>query len=89
MTNPLTLNAPIDTLAMEVFPCEDPEVLFPVHMIQIRDMGLTQGQNFDLEGLAALAKERPPAAPPPIPDDEQEQLIDVHVGHDILRRQAK
>jgi kynurenine formamidase len=43
----------IDTLTMEVFPCEDPAVLFPVHMIQIRDMGLTQGQNFDLEALAA------------------------------------
>ena len=42
----------IDTLAMEVFPCEDPAVLFPVHMIQLRDMGLTQGQNFDLEALA-------------------------------------
>ena len=42
-----------DTLAMEVFPCEDPAVLFPVHMIQLRDMGLTQGQNFDLEGLSA------------------------------------
>jgi kynurenine formamidase len=43
----------IDTLALEVFPCEDPAVLFPVHMIQLRDMGLTQGQNFDLEALAA------------------------------------
>lgn len=43
----------IDTLAMEVFPCEDAAVLFPVHMIQLRDMGLTQGQNFDLEALAA------------------------------------
>lgn len=42
-----------DTLAMEVFPCEDPAVLFPVHMLQLRDMGLTQGQNFDLEALAA------------------------------------
>ena len=28
-------------------------MLFPVHMIQLRDMGLTQGQNFDLEALAA------------------------------------
>jgi hypothetical protein len=28
-------------------------VLFPVHAIQLRDMGLTQGQNFDLEALAA------------------------------------
>jgi kynurenine formamidase len=43
----------IDTMAMEVYPCEDPVVLFPVHMIQLRDMGLLQGQNFDLEELAA------------------------------------
>ena len=42
----------IDTLAMELHPGEDPAVLFPVHAIQIRDMGLTQGQNFDLEALA-------------------------------------
>ena len=42
----------IDTLAMEVHPGEDPAVLFPVHAIQLRDMGLTQGQNFDLEALA-------------------------------------
>jgi kynurenine formamidase len=41
-----------DTMAMEVYPCEDPAVLFPVHMIQLRDMGLLQGQNFDLEALA-------------------------------------
>lgn len=41
-----------DTLAMEVFPCEDPAVLFPVHLLQLRDMGLTQGQNFDLEELS-------------------------------------
>ncbi|MGH9276212.1 MAG: cyclase family protein [Acidimicrobiales bacterium] len=43
----------IDTMALEVFPCEDPAVLFPVHLLQLRDMGLTQGQNFDLEGLSA------------------------------------
>ncbi|MEQ1785760.1 MAG: cyclase family protein [Acidimicrobiales bacterium] len=43
----------IDTLAMEVHPGEDPAVLFPVHAIQLRDMGLMQGQNFDLEALAA------------------------------------
>jgi kynurenine formamidase len=42
----------IDTLAMEVHPGEDPAVLFPVHAIQLRDVGLTQGQNFDLEALA-------------------------------------
>jgi len=43
----------IDTLAMEVHPGEDPAVLFPVHAIQLRDVGLTQGQNFDLEALGA------------------------------------
>lgn len=43
----------IDTLAMEIHPGEDPAVLFPVHAIQLRDVGLTQGQNFDLEALAA------------------------------------
>ncbi len=42
-----------DTLALEVYPCEDPAVLFPVHLLQLRDMGLTQGQNFDLEALSA------------------------------------
>ena len=42
-----------DTLALEVFPCEDPAVLFPVHLLHLRDMGLTQGQNFDLEALSA------------------------------------
>ena len=42
-----------DTLALEVYPCEDPAVLFPVHLLHLRDMGLTQGQNFDLEALSA------------------------------------
>jgi kynurenine formamidase len=42
-----------DTFTMEVWPGEDPAVLFPVHMIQLRDMGLLQGQNWDLEALAA------------------------------------
>ena len=41
-----------DTLALEVYPGEDPAVLFPVHLLQLRDMGLTQGQNFDMEALA-------------------------------------
>jgi kynurenine formamidase len=41
-----------DTFTLEVYPGEDPAVLFPVHMIQLRDMGLLQGQNFDLEALA-------------------------------------
>jgi kynurenine formamidase len=42
-----------DTLIFEVFPCEDPATMLPVHMIHIRDMGLVQGQNFDFEALAA------------------------------------
>ncbi|MGI8662992.1 MAG: cyclase family protein [Acidimicrobiales bacterium] len=42
-----------DTVAMEQYPGEDPSALFPVHLLQLRDMGLTQGQNFDLEALAA------------------------------------
>ncbi len=41
-----------DTVAMEQYPCADPAALFPVHLLQLRDMGLTQGQNFDLEDLA-------------------------------------
>jgi kynurenine formamidase len=41
-----------DTLAFEVFPCEDAEVLFPVHLLDLVDLGLLQGQNFDLEELS-------------------------------------
>jgi kynurenine formamidase len=42
-----------DTITFEVYPCEDPNNFMPVHMIQLRDMGLAQGQNFDLDELAA------------------------------------
>lgn len=42
-----------DTFTLEVWPAEQPGALFPVHMIQLRDMGLLQGQNFDLEDLGA------------------------------------
>lgn len=42
-----------DTLVFEVFPCEDLNVLLPVHMIHLRDMGLLQGQNWYLDALAA------------------------------------
>ncbi|HVX17717.1 MAG TPA: cyclase family protein [Acidimicrobiales bacterium] len=41
-----------DTLVFEVFPCEDPKALLPVHMIHLRDMGLLQGQNWFLDELA-------------------------------------
>jgi kynurenine formamidase len=41
-----------DNLTFEVFPGERPDVLLPVHLLHLRDMGMTQGQNFDLERLA-------------------------------------
>lgn len=41
-----------DNLIFEVFPAERTDVLLPVHFIHIVDMGLTQGQNWDLEALA-------------------------------------
>jgi kynurenine formamidase len=42
-----------DTITFEVYPGEDPKLFMPVHMIQLRDMGLTQAQNWDLDDLAA------------------------------------
>jgi kynurenine formamidase len=41
-----------DTYTFEVWPCENPKMLLPLHLLDLRDMGLTQGQNFDLEALA-------------------------------------
>ena len=42
-----------DTNAVEVIPFEDPSTPLPVHLLCIRDMGLTLGEMFDLEELAA------------------------------------
>jgi kynurenine formamidase len=42
-----------DTMPFEVFPCERDDCFLPVHMLNLVEMGLTQGQNFDLEDLAA------------------------------------
>ncbi len=42
-----------DTMTFEVYPCENPRVFMPVHMIHLRDMGLAQGQNWHLDALAA------------------------------------
>jgi kynurenine formamidase len=42
-----------DTSAVEVIPFEDADVPLPVHALCIRDMGLTLGEMFDLDGLAA------------------------------------
>jgi kynurenine formamidase len=41
-----------DTMTFECYPCEDPAVFMPVHMIHLRDMGLVQGQNWFLDDLA-------------------------------------
>ena len=45
-----SVNATQDTLAFEVYPSED--VPMAVHMLHLVDMGLTQGQNWNLETLA-------------------------------------
>ncbi len=42
-----------DNWAIEVLPGEDPDAVFNVHMVLIRDMGMTLGEIFDLEELAA------------------------------------
>ena len=41
-----------DTIAFEVWPVERRDTLFPLHLLDLVEMGLTQGQNFDLEDLA-------------------------------------
>jgi kynurenine formamidase len=45
--------AATDTMPFEVFPCERDDCFLPVHMLDLVEMGLTQGQNFYLEELAA------------------------------------
>jgi kynurenine formamidase len=42
-----------DTLALEVVPCEDDAIYLPVHLLHIVEMGMTQGQNWLLDELAA------------------------------------
>ena len=42
-----------DTTAIEVMPCEDPAIFYPLHLLGIRDMGMPFGEMFDLEALAA------------------------------------
>lgn len=43
----------IDTVTFEVFPSELTDVPLCVHLLDLVDMGLTQGQNWNLEELAA------------------------------------
>jgi kynurenine formamidase len=42
-----------DNLTFEVYPPEHAELQLPVHLLHLVEMGMTQGQNFDLEALAA------------------------------------
>ena len=42
----------IDTLALEVYPCESPDLFLPVHLLHLVEMGMTQGQNWFLDELA-------------------------------------
>ena len=46
-----------DTLAFEVWPLERKDVLFPVHMLDLVEMGMLQGQNFNMEELSAACAE--------------------------------
>lgn len=41
-----------DNVGVEVLPSEVPDTLMPLHMICLRDMGLTFGEIFDLEALS-------------------------------------
>jgi kynurenine formamidase len=42
-----------DNWAVERYPTGDPGAIMPVHYVLIRDMGMTLGEMFDLEALAA------------------------------------
>ena len=41
-----------DTMTFEVFPSEREDAFLPVHLLDLVEMGMLQGQNFDLEALA-------------------------------------
>lgn len=41
-----------DNLTFEVFPPEREDLLLPVHLLHLVEMGMTQGQNWDLEALS-------------------------------------
>lgn len=42
----------IDTMVLEVYPCERDDLYLPVHLLHLVEMGLTQGQNWFLDELA-------------------------------------
>ncbi len=41
-----------DTIVFECFPSEREDAMLPVHLLHLVDMGMTQGQNWNLEDLA-------------------------------------
>lgn len=47
-----------DNFAVEVRPSRDPDAALPLHMVLIRDMGMTLGEMFNLEDLSAACTER-------------------------------
>jgi len=42
----------IDTMVLEVYPCESDDLFLPVHLLHLVEMGMTQGQNWFLDELA-------------------------------------
>jgi kynurenine formamidase len=42
-----------DTLPLEVYPCQYEDIYLPVHLLHLVEMGMTQGQNWVLDPLAA------------------------------------
>jgi kynurenine formamidase len=42
-----------DNIVFEVYPCERDDAMLPVHLLHIVDMGMTQGQNWNMEDLSA------------------------------------
>lgn len=42
----------IDNLTFDTFPPSEQDAFFPAHLLHIVEMGLTQGQNWDLDALA-------------------------------------
>jgi len=42
-----------DTLVCEVYPCQYEDLYLPVHLLHLVEMGMTQGQNWVLDALAA------------------------------------
>ena len=41
-----------DNITFEVYPPEREDAVLPVHLLHLVDMGMTQGQNFNLEALS-------------------------------------